>query len=34
MLDGRVKVFFGMGGNFAMATPDTPLTFDALRRAS
>ncbi|RZT11218.1 oxidoreductase alpha (molybdopterin) subunit [Duganella sp. CF402] len=32
MLDGRVKVFFGMGGNFAMATPDTPLTFDALRQ--
>ncbi|MRW92842.1 FdhF/YdeP family oxidoreductase [Duganella sp. FT80W] len=31
MLDGRVKVFFGMGGNFAMATPDTPLTFEALR---
>jgi len=31
MLDGKVKVFFGMGGNFAMATPDTPLTFDALR---
>ncbi|MBA5686888.1 FdhF/YdeP family oxidoreductase [Rugamonas apoptosis] len=31
MLDGKVKVFFGMGGNFAMATPDTPLTFAALR---
>jgi molybdopterin-dependent oxidoreductase alpha subunit len=31
MLDGHVKVFFGMGGNFAMATPDTPITFDALR---
>ena len=31
MLDGKVKVFFGMGGNFAMATPDTQLTFDALR---
>jgi molybdopterin-dependent oxidoreductase alpha subunit len=31
MLDGQVKVFFAMGGNFAMATPDTPLTFDALR---
>jgi molybdopterin-dependent oxidoreductase alpha subunit len=30
MLDGKVKVFFAMGGNFAMATPDTPLTFDAL----
>jgi molybdopterin-dependent oxidoreductase alpha subunit len=32
MLDGRVKVFFAMGGNFAMATPDTPLTFEALRK--
>ncbi|MYM31858.1 FdhF/YdeP family oxidoreductase [Duganella sp. CY15W] len=31
MLDGRVKVFLGLGGNFVMATPDTPLTFDALR---
>ncbi|HJU98933.1 MAG TPA: FdhF/YdeP family oxidoreductase, partial [Burkholderiaceae bacterium] len=31
MLDGKVKVFVGMGGNFAMATPDTPLTFAALR---
>jgi anaerobic selenocysteine-containing dehydrogenase len=29
-----VKVFIGLGGNFAMATPDTPLTFEALRRAS
>jgi molybdopterin-dependent oxidoreductase alpha subunit len=26
-----VKVFLGLGGNFAMATPDTPRTFDALR---
>jgi molybdopterin-dependent oxidoreductase alpha subunit len=31
MLDGKVKVFFSMGGNFAMATPDTPLTFKALQ---
>ena len=31
MLDGRVKVFLGLGGNFVMATPDTPLTFEALR---
>jgi molybdopterin-dependent oxidoreductase alpha subunit len=31
MLDHKVKVFFAMGGNFAMATPDTPLTFQALR---
>ncbi|NVM77406.1 molybdopterin-dependent oxidoreductase alpha subunit [Duganella sp. SG902] len=32
MLDGRVKVFIAMGGNFAMATPDTALTFEALRK--
>jgi molybdopterin-dependent oxidoreductase alpha subunit len=31
MLDGRVKVFIGLGGNFAVATPDTPVTFEALR---
>ncbi|WP_374362871.1 FdhF/YdeP family oxidoreductase [Pseudoduganella danionis] len=31
MLDGKVKVFIALGGNFAMATPDTPLTFAALR---
>ena len=31
MLDKRVKVFIGLGGNFAMATPDTPLTFRGLR---
>ncbi len=31
MIEGRVKVFIGLGGNFAMATPDTLRTFDALR---
>ncbi|CDG83839.1 FdhF/YdeP family oxidoreductase [Janthinobacterium agaricidamnosum] len=31
MLDGRVKVFVGLGGNFAVATPDTPLTGQGLR---
>ena len=31
MLDGRTKVFIGLGGNFAMATPDTPRTWEALR---
>jgi molybdopterin-dependent oxidoreductase alpha subunit len=31
MAAGRVKVFIGLGGNFAVATPDTPLTFEALR---
>ncbi|MYN28535.1 FdhF/YdeP family oxidoreductase [Duganella levis] len=30
MAEGKVKVFVGLGGNFAMATPDTPLTFKAL----
>ncbi|MBU8975209.1 FdhF/YdeP family oxidoreductase [Lysobacter sp. MMG2] len=32
MHDGRAKVFFAMGGNFAAATPDTALTHEALRR--
>ncbi|RFP16221.1 MULTISPECIES: FdhF/YdeP family oxidoreductase [unclassified Duganella] len=31
MAEGKVKVFVGLGGNFAVATPDTPLTFKALR---
>ncbi|EIJ46887.1 anaerobic (selenocysteine-containing) formate dehydrogenase [Herbaspirillum sp. GW103] len=31
MLEGRTKVFIGLGGNFAMATPDTPRTFEAMR---
>ncbi|MGX9792557.1 FdhF/YdeP family oxidoreductase [Mycobacterium sp. MMS18-G62] len=31
MRDGRAKVFMGMGGNFAMATPDTAVTEAALR---
>jgi molybdopterin-dependent oxidoreductase alpha subunit len=30
MRDGRVKVFFSMGGNFASATPDTTATLAAL----
>lgn len=29
---GEVSVFVGMGGNFALAAPDTAYTFDALRR--
>lgn len=32
MYEGRVKVFIGMGGNFASATPDTEKTFEAMRR--
>ena len=31
MQRGEVKVFVGMGGNFALAAPDTPYTFEALR---
>ncbi|MEX3958417.1 FdhF/YdeP family oxidoreductase [Trinickia sp. EG282A] len=31
MIEGHVKAFIGLGGNFAIATPDTPRTFDALR---
>jgi molybdopterin-dependent oxidoreductase alpha subunit len=31
--EGRAKVFFAMGGNFASATPDTDLTEAALRKA-
>ncbi len=31
MRDGRVKVFIGLGGNFAQATPDSEVTADALR---
>jgi molybdopterin-dependent oxidoreductase alpha subunit len=31
MLDGRARVFFAMGGNFAAATPDTAATWRALR---
>jgi molybdopterin-dependent oxidoreductase alpha subunit len=32
MAGGQAKVFFGMGGNFAAATPDTAKTHAALRR--
>ena len=32
MLEGRGKVFFALGGNFAAATPDTQATWQALRR--
>ncbi|WPB76494.1 FdhF/YdeP family oxidoreductase [Archangium violaceum] len=32
MREGRVKVFFAMGGNFLSATPDTERTAEALRR--
>ncbi|MGI8786430.1 MAG: FdhF/YdeP family oxidoreductase [Pyrinomonadaceae bacterium] len=31
MRDGRAKFFFAMGGNFAVAAPDTNFTADALR---
>lgn len=32
MMRGEVKVFVGMGGNFALAAPDLAYTFDALRK--
>jgi molybdopterin-dependent oxidoreductase alpha subunit len=32
MHEGHVKVFVGMGGNFALATPDTAYGLEALRR--
>ena len=32
MRDGRAKIFFAMGGNFAAATPDTQTTQAALER--
>ncbi|AKI99587.1 molybdopterin-dependent oxidoreductase alpha subunit [Archangium gephyra] len=32
MHEGRVKVFFALGGNFLSATPDTERTAEALRR--
>jgi len=32
MQRGDVKVFFAMGGNFALAAPDSQYTFEALRR--
>ena len=31
MLDGKARVFIGLGGNFAQATPDTERTAQALR---
>ncbi|GGK05354.1 FdhF/YdeP family oxidoreductase [Luteimonas terricola] len=34
MIDGRAKVFFGMGGNFAAATPDTDATARGLRNCA
>jgi len=32
MLEGRSRVFIGLGGNFAQATPDTPRTHAALQQ--
>ncbi|MBB2947572.1 molybdopterin-dependent oxidoreductase alpha subunit [Actinoplanes lutulentus] len=34
MTEGSVRVFVGMGGNFAMAAPDTSYTFAALRKCA
>ena len=32
MIDGRAKVFIGMGGNFVAAVPDSPIAEAAMRR--
>ena len=32
MLTGKAKVFIGLGGNFAAATPDTEITYQALQQ--
>src|SRR5213075_1285243 len=32
MSDGRAKVFFAMGGNFASASPDTDVVLDGLKK--
>ena len=34
MLDGKVRVFVGLGGNFLHAAPDTAVTAEALRRTA
>lgn len=32
MIDGKAKVFFGLGGNFSIATPDTDRTWEGMRK--
>ncbi|MFV8782705.1 FdhF/YdeP family oxidoreductase [Microbulbifer sp. SA54] len=34
MLEGRIKVFIALGGNFAQATPDSARTHEALRNCA
>ena len=34
MLEGRAKVFIGLGGNFAQATPDSPRSHQALHNCA
>ncbi len=34
MEEGQAKVFIGLGGNFAQATPDTPRTHAAMRKCA
>lgn len=34
MHEGKAKVFFAMGGNFALAAPDTEYTSDAMRKCT
>jgi molybdopterin-dependent oxidoreductase alpha subunit len=31
MIDGKVKFFFGLGGNFSISTPDTDRTWEGMR---
>lgn len=32
MIDGKAKFFFGLGGNFSIATPDTDRTWEGMRK--
>ncbi|GEO19513.1 FdhF/YdeP family oxidoreductase [Cyclobacterium qasimii] len=34
MVDGKGKVFMGMGGNFALAAPDTNIVFEGLKQCA
>ncbi|TOM85768.1 hypothetical protein CGH67_30310, partial [Vibrio parahaemolyticus] len=34
MEEGQAKVFIGLGGNFAQATPDTERTHNAMRNCN
>ncbi len=34
MIDGKIKFFFGLGGNFSIATPDTDRTWEGMRKCN